>query len=184
MFTSKGKQLTALQRVFLEPTDSTPRQYEALRACFVEGLPSQAAAKRFGYPPGSFRVLGHQFRQNPQRPCFIQPHNRPPQAPKRAPVRDQVLAMRQPNFSIYESSETLKAEGQSLRPVPVARILKEEGLARLPRRLDDERPDTPRPPAAAGDDVRRLDWQPRPLRTKGGGGFLFVPYLAAIPFDR
>lgn len=32
MFTSKGKQLTELQNVFLEPTDSTHRQYEALRA--------------------------------------------------------------------------------------------------------------------------------------------------------
>jgi len=61
--------------------------------------------------------------------------------------------------------------------------LKEEGFARLPRRLDDERPDTPRPTAAAVADVRRLDLQPRQLRTKFGGLFLFVPYLAAIPFD-
>jgi hypothetical protein len=183
MFTSKGKQLTELQRVFLEPTDSTHRQYEALRAYFVEGLPSNEAAKRFGYTPGSFRVLCHQFRQNPQRPFFIQPRNGPHQAPKRDPVRDQVLAMRKQNFSIYDISETLKAEGQSLSPVTVSLILKEEGFARLPRRLDDERPDTPRPTAAAVADVRRLDWQPRQLRTKFGGLFLFVPYLAAIPFD-
>lgn len=183
MFTSKGKQLTELPRVFLEPTDSTHRQYEALRAYFVEGLPSHEVAKRFGYTPGSFRVLCHQFRQNPQRPFFIQPRNGPHQAPKRDPVRDQVIAMRKQNFSIYDISETLKAEGQSLSPVTVSLIRKEEGFARLPRRLDDERPDTPRPTAAAVADVRRLDLQPRQLRTKFGGLFLFVPYLAAIPFD-
>ena len=33
-------------------------------------------------------------------------------------------------------------------------------------------------------DVRRLDLRPRQLRTKFGGLFLFVPYLAAIPFDK
>ena len=183
MFNSKGKSLTELQRVFLEPADSTHRQYEALRAYFVEGLPSHEVAKRFGYTPGSFRVLCHQFRQNPQRSFFIQPRKGPHRAPKRDPVRDQVIAMRKQNFSIYDISEALKAEGQSLSPVAVSHLLKEEGFARLPRRLDDERPDIPRPTAAAVADVRRLDLRPRQLRTKFGGLFLFVPYLAAIPFD-
>jgi hypothetical protein len=57
-------------------------------------------------------------------------------------------------------------------------------LARLPRRYDEERPDTPRPTAAAVADVRQLDLRPRQRRTKFGGLFLFVPYLAAIPFDK
>jgi hypothetical protein len=48
MFISIGKPLTELERAFLEPTDPTHRQYEALRAYFVEGLPSQEVAKRFG----------------------------------------------------------------------------------------------------------------------------------------
>src|SRR5215470_1819926 len=183
MFISKGKQLTELERAFLEPTDPTHRQYEALRAYFVEGLPSHEVAKRFGYTPGSFRVLCHQFRHNPQRPFFIQPRQGPHRAPKRDPVRDHVIAMRKQNFSIYDISETLKTEGHSLSPVTVSLILKEEGFARLPRRYDDERPDTPRPTAAAVTDVRRLDLRPRQVRTKFGGLFLFVPYLAAIPFD-
>ncbi len=183
MFNSKGKPLTELQRVFLEPADSTHRQYEALRAYFVEGLPSHEVAKRFDYTPGSFRVLCHQFRQHPQRSFFIQPRKGPHRAPKRDPVHDQVIAMRKQNFSIYDISEALKAEGHSLSPVAVSLLLKEEGFARLPRRLDDERPDIPRPTAAAVADVRRLDLRPRQLRTKFGGLFLFVPYLAAIPFD-
>jgi transposase len=184
MFNSKGKPLTELERVFLEPTDSTHRQYEALRAYFVAGLPSHEVAKRFGYTPGSFRVLCHQFRQNPQRPFFVQPRKGPHRAPKRDPVRDHVIAMRKQNFSIYDISEALKAEGHSLSPVAVSLLLQEEGFARLPRRYDEERPDTPRPTAAAVADVRQLDLRPRQLRTKFGGLFLFVPYLAAIPFDK
>jgi hypothetical protein len=57
MFTSKAKKLTDLSKVFLEPTNATHRQYEALRAFFVEGTPSAEVARSFGYTPGSFRVL-------------------------------------------------------------------------------------------------------------------------------
>jgi Transposase DDE domain len=184
MFISTGKPLTELERVFLEPTDPTHRQYEALRAYFVEGLPSQEVAKRFGSTPGSFRVLCHQCRQHPHRAFFLQPHTGPHRAPKRDPVRDQVIALRKQNFSIYDISETLKAEGHSLSPVTISLLLKEEGFARLPRRADDERPDTPRPTAAAVADVRRFDLRPRQLRTKFGGLFLFLPSLAALPFDQ
>src|SRR2546427_3691147 len=184
MFISIGKPLTELERVFLEPTDPTHRQHEALRAYFVEGLPSQEVAKRFGYARGSFRVLCHQFRQHPQRAFFLQPHKGPHRAPKRDPVRDQGIALRTQNFSIYDISEPLKAEGHSLRPVTTSLLLKEEGCAGSPRRADDERPDTPRPTAAAVADVRRLDLRPRQLRTKFGGLFLFLPSLAALPFDQ
>src|SRR5512145_1222916 len=180
MFISIGKPLTELGRVFLEPTDPTHRQYEALRAYFVEGLPSQEVAKRFSSTPGSFRVLCHQCRQHPQRAFFLPPHKGPHRAPKRDPVRDQVMALRKQNFSIYAISETLKAEGHSLSPVTISLLLKEEGFARLPRRADDARPDTPRPTAAAVADVRRLALRPRQLRTKFGGVFLFLPSLAAL----
>ena len=50
--------LIDLVRVFLEPTNSSHPQCEALRVLFVEGLPSKEAAKLFGYTEGSFRVLG------------------------------------------------------------------------------------------------------------------------------
>ena len=32
--------------------------------------------------------------------------------------------------------------------------------------------------------MRRLDLRPRPLRTTFGGVFLFLPSLAALPFDQ
>ena len=41
-------QITPVERFFLEPTDAAHRQYEALRAFFIEGLPSHEAARRFG----------------------------------------------------------------------------------------------------------------------------------------
>ena len=184
MFTSKPKKLTDLARPFLEPSNATHRQYEALRAFFVEGLPSAEAARRFGYSPGSFRVLVHQFRQNPRRDFFLTPSKGPQVAPKTDFLRDRVIALRKQNLSIYDISRNLAHQGNSLSPVGVAQILKNEGFARLPRRADDERPAGSRPTTADVADVRQLDLSPASFRTKFGGLFLFLPMLAAIPLDR
>ena len=184
MFTSEPKELTDLSRLFLEPTNATHRQYEALRAFFVDRLPSAEAARRFGYTPGSFRVLVHQFRQNPRRDFFLKPAKGPQSAPKTDPVRDRVIALRKENLSIYDISRNLAHEGHPLSPVAVAQILKDEGFARLPRRADDERPPGSRPTTADVADVRQLDLSPQSFRTKFGGLFLFLPMLASIPLDR
>lgn len=53
---------TLLVRFFLEPSSARQRQYEALRAVFVEGLSQKAAADRFGYSYDAFRQLVHEFR--------------------------------------------------------------------------------------------------------------------------
>jgi hypothetical protein len=184
MFTSKPKKLTDFARVFFEPSNSTHRQYEALRAFFVDGLTGAEAARRFGYTPGSFRVLVHQFRQNPRRDFFLTAAKGPHVAPKADPLRDRVIALRKQNLSIYDISHNLAHQGDPLSPVAVAQILKDEGFARLPRRADDERPAGSRPTTADVADVRQLDLSPASFRTKFGGLFLFLPMLASIPLDR
>jgi hypothetical protein len=184
MFTSEPKQLTDLSQVFLEPANSTHRQYEALRAFFVDHVSGPEVARRFGYTPGSFRVLVHQFRQDPHRSFFLTPAKGPQSAPKADPLRELIIALRKQNLSIYDISRNLAHQGQSLSPVTVAQVLKAEGFARLPRRADDERPAGTRPTTAEVADVRQLDLSPRAFSTQFGGLFLFLPILAAIPLDR
>ena len=174
------KGITRLARAFLEPANPTHRQYEALRAYFVEQQPSSEVAQRFGYTPGSFRVLCHGFRRNPEREFFLPPQKGPRAAAAQAasdPVRAQVIALRKQNLSIYDISTTLYSEGHPLSPAGVAVMLSEEGFARLPRRRDEERPSALRPQAAGVADVRQLDLTAREFRTRFGGLFLFVPYL-------
>ena len=172
-----------LTKAFLEPSNATHRQYEALRAFFVEEIPSEEAAKRFGYTAGSFRVLCHEFRTNPQREFFLPPAKGPQVAPKVDQVREEVIVLRKQNLSIYDISRALEKDGKPLSPAAISLILKEEGFARLPRRKDDERPQGIRSEVAPVADVRQLDLSPRRFRTRFGGLFLFLPYLACIPFD-
>jgi hypothetical protein len=172
-----------LARRFLEPSNSTHRQYEALRAFFVDRVPSAEAAARFGYTPGSFRVLVHQFRHQPGRDFFAPTarQGRPPGKRKR--LREQVVALRKQNLSVHDISRALARDGESLSPAAVAAILEEEGFAKLPRRADDERPDQPRPVVAEMADVRQLDLTPRHFRTKFGGLYLFLPWLISADLD-
>ena len=184
MFNNKHKNLTDLAQAFLTPTNSTHRQYEALRAFFVEGLSSHEAARRFGYSPGSFRVLACQFRQEPRRPFFLPPAKGPHRAPKCDPWRLKIVQARKQNLSIYDISRLLQEQGHRLSPVSIAHLLKEEGFARLPRRTEQERPSHPHPETAPVADARLLDLSARQFRTQFGGLFLFVPYLSAVPWDR
>jgi len=99
-------------------------------------------------------------------------------------LRDQIIALRKQNFSIYDISRLLQEAGHSLSPVGVSLMLKEEGFARLPRRRDEERMQGHRPEVAEVADVRQLDLSPRHVHTQFGGLFLFLPYLAQIPLER
>ena len=152
-----------------------------MRAYFLEGQPSHEVASRFGYTAGSFRVLCHAFRQDPTRPFFLASRQGSRPTPLRDRVREAIIALRKRNFSIYDISRALTAEGTPRSPVAVSLVLKAEGFDRLPRRPDEDRPVSPRRTAAAVADVRALDLAPRQFRTQFGGLFLFVPFLAQVP---
>lgn len=183
---SKGQasKLTSLAHAFLTPSNPTHRQYEALRAYFVDQLPSPEVARRFGYKPGSFRVLCHEFRQDPARPFFLPPAKGPRRTPEKAKVRQQIIALRKQNNSIYDISRAVTDDGHKLSPAAVDLILKEEGFAKLPRRGDAERPSSTGPETADKADARELDLEPRSFRTKFGGLFLFLADLVAVDLDK
>jgi hypothetical protein len=186
----KARRLTPEEAAFLVPASAAHRQYEALRAYFVDKLPSAEAATRFGYSPGSFRVLCCQFRQQLQRPFFLPDRDaarRTAPAPgptKTTRLHAQVLTLRKQNFSIYDIVRALRQQQETLSAPAVWNILRAAGFAKLPRRREEERPPGPHPSAAPVADVRRLDWTARTLRTQFGGLFLFVPMLVELGFER
>jgi transposase len=169
-------------RFFLSPETPLHRQYELLRAYFVEGLSSKDAAERFGYSPNAFRVLCHRFRREPdkQNRFFRQVRRGPHSAPVRDRLRERVVAMRKKNLSVYDIQRELHEAGQDVSINALSVLLREEGFARLPRRRDEERPVAVRPEIAAVADVRELSFQPRGFRTRAAGLFVFLPLLKPI----
>jgi hypothetical protein len=155
--------------------------YEALRAYFLEHRPSHEAARAFGYSPGSFRVLCHQFRRDPDPQFFASPAPGPREQPKKSKARDLVVALRKQNRSVYEIAEALKEQSISLSPTAVREVLRAEGFAPLPRRLDEERPARAGPTVEPVADVRQFALLPgTQFLTRCGGLFLFLPDLQRL----
>jgi hypothetical protein len=181
MIISTKNDLTDRQasQFFAAPETSQQRQYEALRTYFVEGGSSAEVARRFGYSPGSFRVLCHRFRHDPDfRQGFFQIlRTGPNHAPLRDRSRELVIALRKQYLSVYDIQRDLAEAGHTLSTHSITLILQEEGFARLSRRRDDERPATTQPEPAAIADVRALGYSPRTFRTRLGGLFVFVPLM-------
>ena len=92
------KDLITGRQFFLESTHPKQRQYEALRAYFVDGRSSQEVAKAFGYSVGSFRVLCHHFRREAQPEFFITPRHGPHTQPQKSAARDTIIALRKQNY--------------------------------------------------------------------------------------
>ncbi|UEN98505.1 hypothetical protein A9R16_008620 [Acidiferrobacter thiooxydans] len=178
------KELTECRRFFREPATSRQRQYEALRAYFLEGRPSAQVARAFGYTAGAFRVLCHSFRHGDLPDFFATPRPGPKERPRKGPAREQVVALRKRNYSVYEISQALKGQGMALSATSVREILAQEGFAPLPRRLDEERPALIGPTAEAIADVRRFAPAPGQFTTRVGGLFLFVADWVRLDLDR
>ena len=178
------KDITEIRRFFAEPSHPRQRQYEALRAFFVEDLPSGEVARAFGYTAGSFRVLCHQFRRDADPQFFGAPSHGPRTQPNKSKAHDLVVALRKQNHSVYEISQALKEHGTPLSPTAVREVLREEGFAPLPRRGDAERLEQLGPIAEAVADVREFALPPGTrFTTRCGGLFLFLPDLVHLQLD-
>ena len=171
-----------LARRFLSPENSTHRKYEALRAHYVENLPLEEAARRFGYATGTLRNLRARFRAAPNAPFFL-PDRRGRRRPAPGPDRDQrIMELRsRENLSAAEIAEQLTTrERLPVSATTVARVLRRAGIPKLWRRTPEQR--SLRTPGTAAD-RRRLDLTPRRFRTDFGGLFLFAADLARLDLD-
>jgi transposase-like protein len=76
------------RRFFLEPQQTFQRQYEALRAIFVDDDPVERVAERFDYKPSTLRSMASRLRADYRRgvatPFFSRTAADGPSVPVRA----------------------------------------------------------------------------------------------------
>ena len=175
---------------FLRPKSGRQRRYEALRARFVDGVPTAEAAERFGFAHGTMRNLCSAFMRSDDLHLFFWPEPKsrepePPDAPDPAELlRERILGLRTGRrLSIYDIAEVLRNEGLSASTAYIHGVIRAAGLPALARRPAAERLEAARPEAAAVADRRELDLSPRRLHTDFGGLFLFAHDIAALGLD-
>src|SRR2546428_13848690 len=103
------KSLSTCKRFFLHATSPKQRQYEALRAYYVDERPATAVARDFGYSPGAFHVMCHHFRRQAAPVFFASPRPGPLGQPNKSAARESIIALRTRHHPIYEVSAALSA---------------------------------------------------------------------------
>jgi len=177
-----SKSLTQEAAYFLKPKNSKHRQYEALRAFFIENIPGKTIASQFGYTYGAFRLVCHQFKNDPHKTFFIQTKPGPRYGTKRDSIKDEIIKLRKQNYSVKDIAIILKKEKNvKISSVWIWNILNEEGFARLPRRKDDERPQFEKTDQAAYADIGQFCLTPSTsFQTKIGGLFLALKIVSGL----
>ena len=169
---------------FLRPEKTNHRRYEVLRAYFVEKLPTEEIARRFGMVPGSVRVLATLFRQGKVGEFFrdTAPHKRGG-ALYDLPLKEAVLDLRAQRLSVYDIARRLRRLNRPVSHQTVWMVLKEAGLERLPKRSTRQRALPPKLPLPHADKDGFSLAPGLVVPCRAPLLFLFAPYLERIGFD-
>lgn len=168
---------------FTKPVHTWQRRYEALRAFFVDRLPTRIVAERFGFTSGYIRLLCHMFRHGKIDLSEIPQQGKSARYKITAEIRTKIIAWRQQKLSAGEIVELLSEEGIELSVRTVERVLAEEGIPKLPRRTrlklgatvrGAEVPDR----TASLISITQLEGQK--IESTGAGIFLFAPFIAQL----
>jgi hypothetical protein len=164
---------------FKHPQTAGQRQYEALRAFYIDGVPGKEVIRRFGYKYAAFNSMKQRFKSG-QIQFFMTP---PPGRPKgpRIPSEliQKIIEYRRRNLSGYQIAEVLDTHGTPVHLRTIFRILEQEGFPKLPRRthlkIGLTKDNTIVPDYASTLDVTTLTgWKGE---CSIGGIFLFAPLI-------
>jgi transposase len=176
---------------FLIPLSPTHRQYEALRAHYVEGKTPTEAAAQFGYTLSAYYALMHELRHQVSSPeqfaayFFAQkPRGRKPRQDKDR-VDELIGELRKKYLSVPDIKALLDTLGFNVSETYVFKTLKRQGFARLPRRPVLIRQQSLAPAPLKAPASTRLDFTPETFTTQDTLGLLcLLPYLQRYEIDQ
>jgi len=190
---------------FLQPHSPRHRRYEILRAWFVERLPAQEIAERFGVSVHTVHTQVRDWKrarkQGEPMEFFVRKRPGPKCDRKKPQVREHIVRLRARGYADTDIHAALAAAGMKVSVSLIDQVLRAEGLIGLRKRTREERervkaelasgqipgltvpaPAAPKTPAVA--DVRQLDVsEGRSLYSRVAGVFLFLPFLLEAGLD-
>ncbi|MBU2483221.1 MAG: transposase [Proteobacteria bacterium] len=173
---------------FIKPTHIKQKQYEVLRASFVDNLSDQQSAEKFGYAYYTFKSLKRDCK-NASAEDFFKPVIKGRQQgreEKTMPAKDIVIALRKRNYSNREIREYLLTRNKiDISETIINDILTKEGFTKLFRRTFRERLEALQEEKDYPDksDIQEFGTVPQ-VSTSFGGIFLFIPLLLDLNVQR
>ncbi len=170
------------EKYFLHPVHDWQKRYEALRASFVDRLPSKVVADRFGYSQSYVNLLRHQFVHEKIDFSEPVPEGKIKRRKVNALTRSKICKYREHRLSAGEIVQLLSEDGIEISVRTVERILAEEGFSKLPRRtqlkigLTVKGAQVP----AVSHSIHISEFDNRNIDCDAAGIFLFAPFIEKL----
>ena len=116
------------------------KQYEALRAFFIDKLSAKESAEKFGYTLRAFNSLVADFRKKlEEKPEYNEPFfqvKRPGRRFKKEThqLLEPIIELRKKNYSVGDIKTVLDSKNLNTSERYISLLLKKQGFTRLPRR--------------------------------------------------
>jgi len=173
---------------FLEPRTTSQKQYEALRAYYVENKTAKQVAKEFGYKHRGFTSIVLNFNKklkegNGEGLFFTDaPKGRKPTDQVNR-AKDIIVRLRKQYLSLDEIKVALDGLGFSVSEKTIYNILKSEGFAKLPRRQKSTRQQS-LPDKLKAVKSEMCDFGNGTFKTSSGGVLCLLPILKKYGIDK
>lgn len=173
-----------IQNFFTQPDNNKQKQYEALRALFVDQLTVDEVATKYGYSKPyliKLRYTSTKKIEDGINPFFQKQKTGPKKRFTDISVIQRIIELRKKNHSIKDIRMILEVEDQPLSLQTIDDILKKEGFAPLPRRTRQEKLTVPVP-------VKIIPPMSKPFISKdevinterGAGPLIFLPLIQQL----
>ena len=168
---------------FKNPQNPAQKQYEALRAFYIEGRPATEVAQRFGYTLSAFYSLTRGLRRNLQQPnpsgyYFICHRPGPKPSFEGTQTQQLIIELRKKSLSIPDIKSILDSLGYQVSQRSIYNILDQAGFTRLPRRTKKERDVSFAAAKISAKVSHMLTYEPEVFRSSKGAGIIcLLPYL-------
>jgi Transposase DDE domain len=165
-------------RFFKHPSTPGQKQYEALRAFYMDHVPATEVARRYGYQYAAFNSLRQRFKDGDLK--FFVTAPRGPKGPRiEEQTVDEIVKYRRQGLSAFQIAEALDNMGRPVSVTAIQRILQQAGFPKLPRRTQLKigltKDNTVVPDYACELDHKKLNG--KVLDCAVGGIFLFAPLI-------
>lgn len=134
------------KKYFKNPVTICQKQYEALRAFFIDNMSAQEITSKFGYTVNAFYSLVKEFKtklDNYEEDLFFRTKKTGRKIKdKEGKATDLIVSLRKQYLSVTDIKVILDAKNYKYSTRQISTILYKEGFARLPRRGKSARSST------------------------------------------
>ena len=198
-------QKSRYENFFLDPKSPKQKQYEALRARFVDKMKVKDIAQKYGYSFFTVQDLIRDFKKgfNKQQPMkfFVETSPGPKTDRKKSEIRDNVIQLRHHGYASTDIQSALKLIDKQISLSLIDQILREEKLKTFSRRTRRQQEQIKQQinsrqiPGLTVDgdaklvkadvaDVRKINLQNgQKWYSRVAGIFLFYPFLVKTKID-